>query len=54
MITDNSGTAVKQITLNAGTGVVNIDASAFGSGTYNYTLLIDGRLIESKKMVVAH
>jgi hypothetical protein len=54
MITDNSGKVVKQITLNAGTSVVNIEASALGSGTYNHTLLIDGRLIERKKMVVTH
>jgi len=54
MITDNSGKTVKQTTLQAGKGVVNIDASAFSSGTYTYSLLVDGKLIESKKMVVAH
>ena len=48
------GTPVKQIILYAGSGVVNIDASAFSSGTYTYSLLVNGKLIESKKMVVAH
>jgi hypothetical protein len=54
IITDNSGKAVKQITLKAGAGVVNIDASVLSSGTYTYTLLGDGKLIETKKMTVAH
>jgi hypothetical protein len=54
IITDNSGKTIKQITLNTGAGVVNIDASVLSNGTYNYTLLVDGKLIESKKMTVAH
>jgi hypothetical protein len=53
-ITDNSGKPVKQITLNTGTGVVNIDASALSNGAYNYSLVIDGKRTESKTMVVAH
>lgn len=53
-ITDNSGKTIKQITLHTGAGVANIDASTLSSGTYNYTLLLDGKLIENKKMVVAH
>ena len=54
-ITDNSGKTIKQVQLNtAGNGTVNIDASTLTSGTYNYTLVVDGRSIESKKMVVAH
>jgi len=54
IITDNFGKTVKQITLSTGKGVVNIDAAALGSGTYNYTLLIDGRSVENKRMIVAH
>ncbi len=54
MITDNSGKTIKQVTLTAGAGVVNIDASALGNGTYQYSLMIDGKRIESKTMVVAH
>jgi hypothetical protein len=53
MITDNSGKTVKQITLTSGTGIVHLDASSFKSGIYNYTLLVDGKLIKSKKMIKA-
>jgi hypothetical protein len=55
VIRDNSGKAIKQVPLNtAGNGTVNIDASTLSSGTYNYTLVVDGKTIESKKMIVAH
>jgi hypothetical protein len=51
-ITDNLGKTIKQITLNTGVGVVNIDATALNSGAYSYTLLVDGRLVTSKKMIL--
>jgi hypothetical protein len=54
IMTDNSGKTVKQITLNPGTNIVNIDASTLSSGTYNYALVIGGKLVESKKMIVTH
>jgi hypothetical protein len=53
IITDMNGKAIKQLSVKAGSGIVNIDASSLNSGTYNYTLIIDGRTIETKKMVVA-
>jgi len=54
LITNNSGTMVEQLALNPGNGVVNVDASNLSSGTYNYSLIVDGKIIESKKMIVAH
>jgi hypothetical protein len=55
VVTDNSGKTIKQVPLNtAGNGTVNIDASTLDSGTYNYTLVVDGKVIENKKMIVAH
>jgi len=55
VIADNSGTTIKQVQLStAGNGTVNIDASKLGSGTYNYSLVADGKVILSKKMTVAH
>jgi len=55
VITDNSGTNIKKVQLNtAGNGTVKIDASTFASGTYNYSLVTDGKVIENKKMIVAH
>jgi hypothetical protein len=55
VITDNNGKTIKQVQLNtAGNGTVNIDASTLSSGTYNYTLVVDGKVMENKKMIVAH
>jgi hypothetical protein len=56
VIKDNNGKTIKQVQLSTttGEGTVNIDASTLGSGTYNYTLLVDGKVIENKKMIVAH
>lgn len=54
LITDNSGKTIKQIQLAKNTnGTINIDASALSSGTYSYTLIVDGKIIDTKKMVVA-
>jgi hypothetical protein len=54
VVSDVSGKAIKQIQLNkTGTGIIKIDASALHAGTYHYTLLIDGKIIETKRMLVA-
>lgn len=54
VITDNSGTTVKQIALNSsGKGAVNIDASALSAGAYTYSLVVDGKTVAAKKMVIA-
>jgi len=53
-ITDNNGNTVKQILLTStGKGVVNIEASTLSAGTYSYTLIVNGKKIETKKMVIA-
>jgi hypothetical protein len=52
-ITDGSGKTVKQIQLIAtGAGVINIDCSTLNAGTYYYSILSDGKVIDSKKMIV--
>ncbi|HEY6978075.1 MAG TPA: tail fiber domain-containing protein [Chitinophagaceae bacterium] len=54
VITDNNGNTVKQVSLNGGgKGVVNIEASTLSAGTYSYTLIVDGKKIDTKKMVIA-
>jgi hypothetical protein len=53
VITDNSGKTIKQISLSAGAGIVNFDASTLKNGAYNYTLSVDGKLIEGRKMIKA-
>ncbi len=54
IIKDMGGRVIQQMVLNTSTnGAVNINASSLSSGTYNYSLIVDGRNIGSKKMVVA-
>lgn len=54
IVTDNTGKVLKTINVSAaGNGVLHLDASSLTSGTYNYSLLIDGRLIDTKKMILA-
>ena len=36
----------------AGKGSVNIGSSSLTSGNYNYSLWIDGRLIDTKQMLL--
>jgi hypothetical protein len=53
IITDKSGKQLKQLNISgSGNGVVNIDASALSPGAYNYSLIVDGRIISSKQMIV--
>lgn len=53
LITDQNGKNIRQISLRTGAGVINIDATALNSGSYNYSLIIDGRNVETKRMIVA-
>jgi hypothetical protein len=54
IITDNSGKAIKQISLsNAQQGSINIKSGTLASGSYNYSLIVDGKMIDTKKMVIA-
>ncbi len=53
IITDNKGVALKQINLNAkGKGSVQVDASVLSFGAYQYTLYVDGKLIDTKQMML--
>jgi len=52
LVTDNSGKTIKQIQLTGfGNGSLQIDASGLSSGTYQYSLIVDGRNIETKQMM---
>ncbi len=54
VITDISGHTLKTYTLaNSGYGKQTISSTELSSGTYQYSLLIDGKLIDTKKMVLA-
>ncbi len=53
VITDYSGKTLKQINIStAGKGILNMNAGDLSSGTYNYSLIVDGKLIDTKKMVL--
>ncbi len=53
VIVDNAGRKLKQISLSTfGKGVLNVDTKGLASGTYTYTMYVDGKMIDSKKMVV--
>ena len=54
VVTDKTGTVLKQINITGtGKGRVNIDASTLSAGVYSYSLLIDGKLISTKQMILA-
>ena len=53
VITDKSGRIIKAINILSNKGNVIIDASTLASGAYQYSLIVDGRLIDTKQMVLA-
>ena len=53
IVTDNSGKTIKQFTLSSsGKGAVSIAAGTLASGLYHYTLYVDGKMADSKKMEI--
>ncbi len=54
IVTDKTGKKLKTISVSGnGKGTLNVDASTLSSGAYSYSLLIDGKLISTKQMVLA-
>jgi len=54
VITDKSGKTLKAVTISgSGKGNVTVDASTLSSGAYQYSLIIDGRLTDTKQMILA-
>ena len=54
MVSDQNGRTLKQITLSGkGGGSVDLDASTLASGAYCYSLIVDRKLIDTKKMILA-
>jgi flagellar hook assembly protein FlgD len=48
------GQVVKTITLgNRGTGQVNLNTAALAAGTYHYTLFVNGKQADTKRLVIA-
>ncbi len=54
IVTDITGRAVKQISVSgSGQGSLQINARTLSSGTYNYSLIVDGKFIDTKKMILS-
>ena len=54
IITDKSGKVLKDVNLYAqGKGSLQIDASTLSAGAYQYSLYADGRLIDTKQMLLS-
>jgi hypothetical protein len=54
VITDMSGKMIKSISLSSrGTGEVSLNGGTLAAGSYNYTLWVEGKQIDSKKMVIS-
>jgi hypothetical protein len=52
LLTDAAGKAVKAVSLN-GSGYVDLNTVGLSSGIYNYSLLVDGKIVASKKLEIA-
>jgi hypothetical protein len=52
LITDAAGKTIKNLQLNT-SGVVDLNTSTLSSGIYNYTLVVNGKIIETRKMTIA-
>lgn len=54
VILDMTGTVVKTITLNnkGGTGQVTLNAGTLAAGTYNYTLYIENKPMDTRRLVL--
>ncbi len=53
VVTDIAGKTLKTINVSGqGKSVLHLDASTLASGSYNYSLYVDGKLIDSKRMIL--
>jgi hypothetical protein len=51
VISDNLGRVVKSVQLTA-SGIVNVDVSGLSNGVYNYSLVLDNKTLQTRKMTV--
>ncbi|HRI21408.1 MAG TPA: hypothetical protein PLA68_10670, partial [Panacibacter sp.] len=51
-ITSSSGIQVKKFTVYEGSGQINLNPSGLASGEYLYTLVVDNKIIDTKKLQI--
>ena len=51
LLTDAAGKALKAIPLNT-SGTINLNTASLPSGTYTYSLMVGGKILEAKKLTV--
>jgi hypothetical protein len=51
IFTDMLGKVMEEKPLQPGYGLLNIDTQSLPNGTYSYSMVIDGRVIDSKQMI---
>ncbi len=50
-----NGTLIQTFPINAtGDGTVSIDGSSLAAGMYVYTLVVDGKIVDSKRMILTN
>ena len=53
LITDKNGKTLRQESISgSGIGKITVDASTLVAGAYNYSLIVNGRVISSRQMVL--
>jgi hypothetical protein len=52
VLTDGTGKMVKTVSLTS-SGAVTIDTTGLNSGVYNYSLVVDGDVVATKRLTVA-
>ena len=52
-VTDSKGGMIKFLKLNIGSGQERFDTNRLAAGTYNITLVVDGRTADTKRMIIA-
>lgn len=53
VFTDNNGYSIKKVKVSGKTGSIDVNTSALSSGTYQYSLYINGNRVDTKQMVLA-
>ncbi|MBS1647671.1 MAG: hypothetical protein JST67_10055 [Bacteroidetes bacterium] len=46
-----NGRQIKTVDVTKGKGQLNVYANDLTSGAYSYTLIVDGKIIDTKKMI---